>query len=229
MSIRVLLAEDDAAIRELLAHHLTRDGIDPIIALDGNHALRVLRSGVDLALLDIGLPGMDGLELVRTIRRENNVTPVMYISARTDEIDRIVGLEIGADDYIVKPFSPREVIARVRALLRRSGDPAPKRPSPLCFGRLAIDPESREARVDGDDIRLKPREFSLLLMFARNHGVALSRDMLIEQVWGYDFDGDVRTVDVHVRRLRARLCGELGLRTPIQTLQGYGYKFTAEK
>jgi DNA-binding response OmpR family regulator len=198
-----------------------------LIATDGNQALRYFRAGVDLALLDIGMPGIDGLELTRTIRREGMTTPIIFISARVDEIDRIIGLELGADDYIVKPFSPREVVARIQTVLRRCSGIPQKQERVYSFGRLEVDEESREARIDGNDIALKPREFSLLLMFVRNHGVALSRDTLIEQVWGFDFDGDARTVDVHVRRLRARLCGEFGLRAPIQTLQGFGYKFMA--
>lgn len=229
MASRIAIIEDDAAIRELLVHHLERAGFEVLAAADGQHALRVLRAGVDLALLDITLPGIDGLELARLLRREGNTVPFIYISARADEIDRIVGFELGADDYIVKPFSPREVVARIRAVLRRAGVAAANPERLYRFGRLEIDEQSREARVDGQDAALKPREFALLLMFARNHGVALSRDMLIEQVWGFDFDGDARTVDVHVRRLRARLCGELGLQAPIQTLQGFGYKFTAAK
>ena len=225
MMHRILLAEDDAAIRELLIHHIERDGWIPVVAQDGHQALKALRDGVAVALLDIGLPGMDGLEIVRTIKHQGNTTPIIYISARTDEIDRIVGLELGADDYIIKPFSPREVMARVKSVMRRSSNIHITPERRFRFERLEVDEEAREARVDGQDIGLKPREFALLLMFARNAGVALSRDTLIEHVWGFDFEGDSRTVDVHVRRLRVRLCDQAGLRDPIQTIQGFGYKF----
>ena len=139
MSIRVLVAEDDRAIRELLAHHLERDGFAPLEAADGPTALRVARDGVDLLLLDIGLPGIDGLDIARTLRREGRMVPIVIITARADEVDRVVGFELGADDYVIKPFSPREVVARVRAILRRSGMKNDPSPALLRFGRLEID------------------------------------------------------------------------------------------
>jgi DNA-binding response OmpR family regulator len=225
-AMRILVAEDDAPIRELVVHHLTRDGFLTIEASDGPTALRYARGGADLIILDIGLPGLDGFELTRALRREGRSTPVVMLTARTDEVDRVVGLELGADDYVGKPFSPREVVARVRAVLRRSGlnhDPGAQ---VLRFGRLEIDQKAREARVDGVDVQLKPREYSLLCALAENAGAAMSREALLQHVWGYDFDGDVRTVDVHVRRLRMKLEGEYGLKFCFQTLHGYGYKFT---
>ncbi len=225
MSIQILLAEDDSAIRELLIHHLERDGYLPIIAKDGHQALRAIRAGVTLALIDIGLPGIDGFEIARTLRREGNSTALIFITARAEEVDRIVGFELGADDYVTKPFSPREVLARVRAVSRRIGVKRDERALVLRLGRLEIDASAREARVDGIDIGLKPREFSLLSMFAQNAGVALSRDMLIERVWGFDFDGDARTVDVHVRRLRSKLHDEHTLPECIHTVHGFGHKF----
>ncbi len=224
-TIRVLVAEDDAAIRQLLVHHLERDGFAPFEAADGPAALRLARGSVDLALLDIGLPGMDGYDIVRTLRREGYATPVVLITARVEEIDRVVGFELGADDYVVKPFSPREVIARVRAILRRSGMRYEPTTNVLRFGRLEIDEAAREARIDGFDVGLKPREYALLLMLASNPGVALSRDVLLERVWGFDFDGDERTVDVHVRRLRMRLEEQHRLETCLHTVHGFGYKF----
>lgn len=223
--IRVLVAEDDRAIRELLVHHLQRDGFMPLEAADGQSTLRMSREGVDLMLLDIGLPGVDGFDIARTLRREGSTTPIVMITARADEVDRVVGFELGADDYVVKPFSPREVVARVRAILRRSGmkhDPSPQR---LRFGRLEIDEAAREVRVDGCDVGLKPREYSLLLALAGNAGVALSRDTLLERVWGYDFDGDERTVDVHIRRLRMKLEEQHRLGICLHTVHGFGYKF----
>jgi len=225
-SIRVLVAEDDRAIRELLVHHLERDGFTPVEAADGQATLRAAREGVDLLLLDIGLPGVDGFEIARTLRREGRGMPIVILTARTDEVDRVVGFELGADDYVVKPFSPREVIARVRAILRRSGMKQETGPQTLRFGRLEIDEGAREARVDGRDVGLKPREYALLLTLVTNAGVALSRDTLLERVWGYDFDGDERTVDVHMRRLRMRLEEEHRLATCLHTVHGFGYKFS---
>jgi DNA-binding response OmpR family regulator len=148
------------------------------------------------------------------------------LTARADEIDRVVGFELGADDYICKPFSPREVVARVKAVLRRSGTPADNTPSVLNFGRLEIDEAAREARVDGQDVKLKPREFALLLALAANPGVALSRRTLLEKVWGFDFDGDERTVDVHIRRVRLKIEEECKLPPMLQTVHGFGYKFS---
>jgi two-component system response regulator ResD len=225
-TIRVLIAEDDRAIRELLVHHLERDGFTPVEAADGQSTLRAAREGVDLLLLDIGLPGVDGFEIARTLRREGRNVPIVMLTARTDEVDRVVGFELGADDYVVKPFSPREVVARVRAILRRSGMKHDPGPQTLRFGRLEIDEGAREARVDGKDVGLKPREYSLLVTLASNPGVALSRDVLLERVWGYDFDGDERTVDVHVRRLRMRLEEEHQLAACLHTVHGFGYKFS---
>jgi DNA-binding response OmpR family regulator len=225
MSHQIVLAEDDVAIRELLLHHIEREGYTPISAQDGHQALRAIRSGVTLALIDVGLPGIDGFEIARTLHREKNLTPIIFITARVEEVDRIIGFELGADDYISKPFSPREVLARVRAVTRRSGHAPEAEAGCRRFGRLEIDLLGREARVDGRDIGLKPREFALLAMFVQNHGVALSRNTLIERVWGFDFDGDPRTIDVHVRRLRSKLHEEYALPESIHTVHGYGYKF----
>lgn len=221
----VLVAEDDPAIRELLSHHLQREGFDVLAVSDGNAALRAARELADAVILDIGLPAIDGLEVARTLRREKCEVPIIMLTARVDEIDRVVGFELGADDYICKPFSPREVIARVKAVLRRAGAPAGQRPSVLNFGRLEIDEAAREVRVDGVDVKLKPREFSLLLTLARNPGVALSRRTLLEKVWGFDFDGDERTVDVHVRRVRLKIEEACDLPAVVRTVHGFGYKF----
>lgn len=225
--MRILIAEDDPPIRELLVHHLTRDGFVAIEAGDGPTALKYARGRADAVILDIGLPGLDGFELTRALRREGHSTPVLMLTARTDEVDRVVGLELGADDYISKPFSPREVVARVRAVLRRCGLNHDPRPQLLTFGRLEIDQKAREARIDAVDIQLKPREYGLLCALAENAGVAMSREALLQRVWGYDFDGDARTVDVHVRRLRMKLEEEYGLSSCFQTLHGFGYKFVS--
>jgi len=224
-NIRVLIAEDELPIRNLLGHHLERDGFHCEYASDGPSALRAARRGAEVLVLDVGLPGVDGFEILRILRREGRTLPVLMLTARTDEIDRVVGLESGADDYVAKPFSPRELVARVRALARRSGMELVREPVLLQFGRLEIDEAAREARVDGVNADLKPREFALLLELARNPGIALSRSMLLERVWGFDFDGDERTVDVHVRRLRAKLEESAAMPHVLHTVHGFGYKF----
>lgn len=222
----VLIAEDDPAIRELLEHHLRAEGFGVLSASDGNSALRAARDRADVVLLDVGLPAIDGFDVVRTLRREKRSVPIIMLTARVDEIDRVVGFELGADDYVCKPFSPREVVARIKALLRRAGEPFEERAALLTFGRLEIDESAREVRVDGEAIKLKPREFALLLELANNAGVALSRRMLLEKVWGFDFDGDERTVDVHVRRVRCKVEEPARLPPLLQTIHGFGYKFT---
>jgi DNA-binding response OmpR family regulator len=222
---RIVVAEDDASIRELLVHHLEREGFRCSEASDGPSALRCARSGAELMILDLGLPVVDGFEVLRALRREGHELPILVLTARSEEIDRVVGLEIGADDYVIKPFSPREVVARVKAIRRRVGTTLHPLPVLLTMGRLEVDEAAREARVDGNDLGLKPREFALLLALAANAGVALSRATLLQKVWGDDFVGDERTVDVHVRRLRAKL--EDGGKLPdlVHTVHGFGYKF----
>jgi DNA-binding response OmpR family regulator len=224
-SLRIVVAEDDEAIRELLVHHLRREGFRPTAVSDGPATLRAVRAGTDLLILDLGLPVVDGFEIVRALRREGRELPVLVLTARSDELDRIVGFELGADDYVTKPFSPREIVARVRALARRGGMAEALTPAVLRFDRLEIDEAAREVRVDGRDLGFKPREFALLLQLASNPGVAFSRANLLETVWGFDFNGDQRTVDVHVRRLRAKLEDEAAMPRVVQTIHGFGYKF----
>lgn len=224
-ALNILVAEDDQAIRELVTHHLEREGFAVIAVGDGMAAMRVARAFAHFAILDVGLPGMDGFEVARALRREKKDLPIVMLTARSDEIDRVVGFELGADDYISKPFSPRELIARVKAILRRSGAQCEQSSTVLQFGRLEIDEAAREARVDGIDVRLKPREFSLLLALASNPGVALSRRTLLERVWGFDFDGDERTVDVHIRRVRLKIEEQPQLAPLLLTIHGFGYKF----
>jgi len=221
----ILIAEDDRATRELLAHHLEREGFGVISVGDGHAALRHARSAADLLLLDIGLPGVDGYDVMRTLRREERTIPIVVLTARTEEIDRVLGFELGADDYICKPFSPREIVARVKSIVRRNGRAVPKAEPVLQFGRLEIDARAREARVDGTDVKLKPREFALLMELASNPGVALSRDWLLQRVWGFDFGGDERTIDVHVHRLRAKIEEPWQLPPIVRTVHGFGYKF----
>jgi DNA-binding response OmpR family regulator len=222
---RIVVAEDDVSIRELLVHHLERDGFRCEPAADGPAALRLARCGADLLILDLGLPVVDGFDVVRALRREGLDVPILVLTARSEEIDRVVGLEIGADDYVVKPFSPREIVARVKALGRRARLRSTPAPVVLRFDRLEIDEAAREARLDGVDVGLKPREFALLLELASNAGVALSRASLLQRVWGFDFDGDARTVDVHVRRVRAKLEDHTADAPLLHTIHGFGYKF----
>lgn len=224
-ALNILVAEDDRAIRELVTHHLEREGFAVIAVGDGMAAMRVARDFAHFAILDVGLPGMDGFEVARALRREKKDLPIVMLTARSDEIDRVVGFELGADDYIAKPFSARELIARVKAILRRSGSRYEQNTAVLQFGRLEIDEAAREARVDGVDVRLKPREFSLLLALASNPGVALSRRALLERVWGFDFEGDERTVDVHIRRVRLKIEERAKLAPLLITIHGFGYKF----
>jgi two-component system response regulator ResD len=224
-ALRVVIAEDEAPIRELLVHHLVREGFRCVEAADGPTTLRAMRAGGDLLVLDVGLPVVDGFDVLRTLRREGRTQPVLILTARADEVDRVIGLELGADDYVVKPFSPREVVARVRALRRRGGLPVQSGPAVLRFERLEIDEAAREARIDGAAIGLKPREFALLLELASSPGIAFARSALVERVWGLDFEGDERTVDVHVRRLREKLEDVAGLPRVLYTVHGFGYKF----
>ena len=223
--MRIVIAEDEEPIRDLLVHHLQREGFRCLPTADGPTTLRAARAGADLLILDVGLPVLDGFEIVRTLRREGHMLPILILTARAEEVDRIIGFEIGADDYVSKPFSPREVVARVRAIGRRVGVTHEALPAVLTFDRLEIDEAAREARIDGIDIGLKPREFGLLLELASNAGVALSRAQLLQNVWGFDFDGDERTVDVHVRRLRAKIEERPQLPPLLHTIHGFGYKF----
>jgi len=241
MSYRVLVVEDDATLRETVEYNLRHQGYDVVVAEDGRAALELARAGQpDLILLDVMLPGLDGLEVCRILRQETSL-PILMLTARTDEIDRVVGLEMGADDYLTKPFSMRELMARVKALLRRvelireelaaqQEEPngraaAEPRAETFTFDDVAIDLSRREVRQAGAPVRLKPKEFDLLVFLARNEGVALSRDLILERVWGWTFDGNSRTVDVHVRWLREKLEADPANPTRIVTVRGIGYRF----
>jgi DNA-binding response OmpR family regulator len=218
--VKVLVVDDDASVRELAVTVLQREGYTVLTARDGEEGLtraRVEEPG--LIVMDLMMPRMDGFELCRTLRAESD-TPIMMLTARGDDIDKIVGLEIGADDYLTKPFNPREMVARVRAILRRSGRTRRSRPV-ISLGRLTVDRPRREARVDGCMLDLRAKEFELLVCFIENVGMVLSRARLLEDVWGYDFLGQTRTVDVHVNHLRRKL---QGAGVTIETLRGVGYK-----
>ncbi len=222
---RILVVDDEPQIVEVLHAYFEREGLivdsaDTVAAaLEKIDALRP-----DMLILDITLPDGSGLDVLRTVSGPNGRIPSIVLTARAEEADRIVGLELGADDYVCKPFSPRELVARVKAVLRRIGA-VQAEVRVRSFGRLEIDERAREARVDGRAVTLKPREYALLAVLAQNAGVALSRERLLTRAWGFDFAGDERTVDVHVRRLRAKLEEPFSLPPLVETLHGFGYKF----
>ena len=228
MAAEVLVVEDEPDIRALIAHHLTRDGFRCRTAADGLEALAQLRaSAPDLVVLDLMLPGIDGLELTRRLRAEPAwaALPIIMLTAKADEIDRVVGLELGADDYVAKPFSPKELLARVRAVLRRARPADDGRA--LAGGEIALDPGRHRVTVAGTPVELTPKEFDLLHALMASGGRVLSREHLLNRVWGYARADEIesRTVDVHVRRLRAKL-GAAGRR--IATVKSLGYRFESE-
>jgi phosphate regulon transcriptional regulator PhoB len=225
MAADVLVVEDEPDIRNLIVLHLMREGFRCRTAKSGTEALREARAALpDLIVLDLMLPELDGLEVCRRLRGDARTAalPIIMLTAKADEVDRVVGLEMGADDYVVKPFSPKELIARVRALLRRAHPVAPARV--LRAGDLTLDPERHEVQVAGAPVILTPKEFDLLHALVESPGRVLSREHLLARVWGYARAGEIesRTVDVHVRRLRAKLEGQGGR---IATIKGVGYRF----
>lgn len=221
MSIKVLVAEDDPAIRALLRRTLGLEGYQVVEAEDGEEAVeKALQQHPDLVILDVLLPRKDGWDVCREIRRESSV-PILMLTALGQEEDEVKGLEVGADDYVVKPFSPRQLLARVKALLRRSqgqGDLI------LEYPDLILDGKARRVTYRGEEILLAPKEFDLLYFLARHPGQVLSRQQLLERVWGWDYEGDDRTVDEHVKRIRRKL-GEEGRGRLIRTVWGVGYRF----
>ncbi len=219
----VVLIEDDPHIADLVDLYLRRDGFRVLTARDGDEGLKLVKQQEPLiVILDVGLPGhRDGFDVCREIRANGSV-PVLFLTARDDEMDRILGLELGADDYLVKPFSPRELVARVRAILRRTRGAADEPvQGTLTVGSIEVDLRRREARLGADVVSLTTREFDLLAFLADNVGLALSRQQLLNGVWGADWYGDERTVDVHVAQLRKKFNGEL----PLVTIWGVGYRF----
>jgi DNA-binding response OmpR family regulator len=236
---KVLVVEDEPALVDTLEYSLSRQGYKVTVATDGAKAIEAARSDPpDLIVLDVMLPTLDGFEVCRILRQEMNV-PILMLTARTDEVDKVVGLEVGADDYLTKPFSMRELVARVKALLRRvrlvreemSNDRAEEaaRNAPaserMLFGDLVIDLGRREIFYKEVLYHLKPKEFELLVFLARNQGIVLSRDLILERVWGWDYDGGSRTVDVHVRWLREKVEQDPSTPVRIVTVRGIGYRF----
>ena len=216
----ILVVDDERNIIELVRLYLEQASFTVVEARDGQQALDMHdRVDPDLVVLDLMMPKMDGTEVTREIRRRGE-TPILMLTARSDDIDRIVGLELGADDYLTKPFNPREMVARVKAILRRS-DPAMRGARPMDVGSLRVDPRRREAYVGDRRLELRPREFDLLAALARDPGVVWSRDDLLSSVWGTDFPGETRTVDVHISELRRKLADDA---PPIETIKGVGYR-----
>jgi len=221
VSGHVLLVEDEPSVGELVRGYLARDGWIVIWVRSGEEALAELdRHAVRIVILDIGLPGMDGFTVCHEMRGRSRV-PILMLTARDEEADRVVGLEVGADDYLTKPFSPRELVARMKAILRRS-EPQPDRDL-LALGDVTLNRETHDVTIDGRSVELTAKEFDLLAFFLSNPGAVLSRDVLLDRVWGVSYPGGTRTVDVHVAQLRRKL-GRPGL---IRTLRGSGYKAVA--
>lgn len=224
MSHKILVVEDETSILQTVQAYLQRDGHIVYTAQDGPTGLKTARTlRPDLVVLDIMLPGMDGLEVLRQLRQDSDVY-VLMLTARSDESDKIVGLTVGADDYLTKPFSPRELAARVKAILRR-GRSADAREPALVFRRLRVDAEARQVARDGLQVDLTTIEFDLLYALARHPGRVLSREQLIEQVWGYDYYGDERVVDVHIGRIRKKIEDNPEAPALIVTVRGAGYRF----
>ncbi|NLT72750.1 MAG: response regulator transcription factor [Chloroflexi bacterium] len=232
---RVLIIEDEPSLVETLQYNLVREGYEVAAATDGYGGVATATNWQpDLVLLDVMLPGIDGLEVCRRIRRVSNV-PILMLTARAEEIDKVVGLELGADDYLAKPFGMRELLARIRALLRRtrpSEEVSPGAPTvePAAVGRhvsgnLIIDTVRHEALLDGVPLELKPREYDLLLYLVEHRGMVVSRESILEQVWGWSYGGGSRTVDVHVRWLREKIEADPSTPERIQTVRGVGYRF----
>ncbi len=231
----ILVVEDDQTLLGVLRYNLSKASYAVVTASDGMKALEVARaSRPDLIILDVMLPKLDGFEVCRILRKESDA-PILMLTAKIDEIDRVVGLEIGADDYVTKPFSMRELLARVRAMLRRS-EMATRRagpaasdvpPSPIAAGDVQVDIARHRVTVGGSPLELSPREFDLLAFLAANGGRVFSRDELLDKVWGYDYAGDTRTVDVHIRWLRQKIEADPAHPRRLVTVRGIGYKFEA--
>lgn len=232
MSDKILIVEDEPTLQETLAYNLSRQGYEVTIVGDGQSAIKTARElQPDLIVLDVMLPILDGFEVCRILRQDMH-TPILMLTARDDEIDRVIGLEMGADDYLTKPFSMREFLARVKAQLRRvrmmreeADSEATRIKEVLQFDNLTLHLMRREVLLEGRPLALKPKEFDLLLFLAQHRGQVLSRDMILERVWGWEFSGGSRTVDVHVRWLREKIETDPGLPARIVTVRGAGYRF----
>lgn len=238
--MKILVVEDDPVILETVEYNLTRQGYEVDMAENGRVGLDKARHNKpDLIILDVMLPGIDGFEVCRIVRKEMNV-PIIMLTAKSDEVDKVVGLEMGADDYLTKPFSMRELLARVKAMQRRvrlireevvseveadNGQPHQPSDGLLEFGNLVINVQRYEVLLDGEPIKMKPKEYELLVFLARHRGIALSRDLILERVWEWTYDGNSRTVDVHIRWLREKIESDPTEPSRIVTVRGIGYRF----
>lgn len=225
-AMKILAVDDDDSIRELLVVQLKKHGYEVMEAADGKEAL-AKAAGADLILLDIMLPELDGFEVCRQLKnsQETMAIPIIMLTAKAEEIDKVLGLELGADDYLSKPFSVRELMARIKAVLRRSSGRLAASQQTLSIGALRLDFNSYQASLKEKLLALTPKEFELLKLLVTNPGKAFSRDELLERVWGYEYYGDTRTVDVHIRHLRAKLAADPLLAEGIETVRGVGYRF----
>lgn len=229
METKILIADDDPIVHESLKIYMQAEGFEVVDVYDGDAALAALDSSISLCVLDIMMPGKSGVEVCREIRKSSQV-PIVMLTAKGEEVDKIVGLELGADDYIVKPFSPREMIARIKAILRRTekneGEAAEK--NVIRHNGLVIDLNSYTVLLRNQPVVCTPKEIEILYLLASHPGQVFTRDTLLSQVWGYDFAGETRTVDTHIKRLRAKL-DSTGLGWSIKTIYGVGYKFEIEQ
>ncbi|WP_026211686.1 response regulator transcription factor [Longispora albida] len=222
---RVLVVEDEESFSDALSYMLRKEGFEVSVAATGTAAITEFdRAGADIVLLDLMLPEMSGSEVCRQLRTRSNV-PIIMVTARDSEIDKVVGLEIGADDYVTKPYSPRELVARIRAVLRRQTEPAELLPGTLEAGPVRMDVDRHTVSVGGASVQLPLKEFELLELLLRNAGRVLTRGQLIDRVWGADYVGDTKTLDVHVKRLRSKIEPEPSTPRYIVTVRGLGYKF----
>lgn len=222
---KILVVDDEPAILELVTYNLEQAGFSTLTATDGETALKLVEAEKpDLVILDIMLPKLDGFEVCRNIRARYN-TPILMLTARREEVDRVLGLELGADDYLVKPFSPRELVARVRAILRRVAEAGGRKDGLIIVGDLVINPESHEVQVRGKKVELTLKEYQLLKFLAENPGRVFTREALLDRVWEGDYFGDTRTIDVHIRHLREKIEEDPSNPRYILTVRGVGYKF----
>ena len=227
---KILIVEDEANIRQLVRYNLEKEGFQVMEAADGLQGLRTAqKEKPDLVLLDLMLPGMDGLEVCRTLKGApaTSALPIIMLTAKAEEVDKIIGLELGADDYMTKPFSPRELTARIKAVLRRSQKETAL-PGELQVGRLRFNFSRYEVSMGGIKLELTPKEYELIKMLATNLGKVFTREQLLEKVWGYEYFGDTRTVDVHVRHLRAKMAAEPATADMLETVRGFGYRLREE-
>jgi two-component system, OmpR family, alkaline phosphatase synthesis response regulator PhoP len=221
MTDTILVVDDEQKIIDLARMYIEQEGYHVESATNGQKALeKILSDEPALVVLDLMLPGLDGLEVCRRVRSESDV-PIIMLTARSDDIDKIVGLELGADDYLTKPFNPRELVSRIKAILRRSERKPATESKPITVGNLTINPQQRTIMIDAETVDLRMKEFDLLLTLAENPNIVFSRDRLLDVVWGYNFAGETRTVDVHVAHLRHKL---KGMTATIETVWGMGYK-----